>query len=733
MFNAQVFLLIENCIMKKFFLLFFSLLIIGYVGAQYQFRAIIKSGNDILPAATVAIKKLNVTAVADTNGIVVIKNIPAGKHDLVFSYVGFEKLEKEFTFPLQNDEIIEIELEKSGEEEDEVFIQSTRTSRTISNIPARIEVISGEELDEKGNMKPGDIRMLLNETTGIQTQQTSATSYNSSIRIQGLDGRYTQILKDGFPLYTGFSSGLSIMQTAPLDLKQVEVIKGSSSTLYGGGAIAGLINLVSKTPKEKNELNFLANAVSAGGVDLSGFWSQKFQNSGITFFVSRNSNAAYDPADIGLTAIPEFERYIINPRLFLYFNKRTTLSIGFSTIWENRVGGSMDYIKNGTLGFFEKNTTSRFTSQLGFEHIIEEKTRFNFKNSFNRFHRSIEIPGYSFEGTQSSTFTEASYDLQMNKQEWIFGINVITDEFNEDKKPGIVPRDYSRNTYGGFIQNTWNASDKLTIESGVRGDFVNDYSFNLLPRVSFLLKINSKLTSRIGGGLGYKEPTVFTEDAERIQFQNVLPVNIDATNIERSAGLNFDINYRTRLFDGEIDFSMNQLFFFTRINRPLVLTPGAGNELEFRNANGYYDTKGIETNIKLIYHDFKLFIGYTYADANSHFNNIKEWLPLTARHRLNNVLMYEVEEKWKLGLEAYFFSQQKLNDGTNGKSYWICGFMAEKLWEKFSLFVNFENFSDTRQTKFDTIFTGTPANPVFRDIYAPVDGFLVNGGIKIKL
>jgi iron complex outermembrane receptor protein len=88
-------------------------------------------------------------------------------------------------------------------------------------------------------MKPGDIRMMLNESTGIQTQQTSATSYNYSIRIQGLDGRYTQLLKDGFPLYAGFSGGLSLMQVTPLDLKQVEVIKGSSSTLYGGGAIAG--------------------------------------------------------------------------------------------------------------------------------------------------------------------------------------------------------------------------------------------------------------------------------------------------------------------------------------------------------------------------------------------------------------------------------------------------------------------------------------------------------------
>src|SRR3546814_395083 len=123
---------------------------------------------------------------------------------------------------------------------EEVVITATRSSRTIDNIPTRVEVIAGEELDEKGNMKPGDIRMLLAESTGIQTQQTSATSGNSSIRIQGLDGKYTQMIRDGFPLYSGFSGGLGLLQIAPLDLQQVEVIKGSSSTLYGGGAIAGL-------------------------------------------------------------------------------------------------------------------------------------------------------------------------------------------------------------------------------------------------------------------------------------------------------------------------------------------------------------------------------------------------------------------------------------------------------------------------------------------------------------
>ena len=162
------------------------------------------------------------------------------------------------------------------------------------------------------------------------------------------------------------------------------------------------------------------------------------------------------------------------------------------------------------------------------------------------------------------------------------------------------------------------------------------------------------------------------------------------------------------------------------------MNTGSG-QLEFSNADGHIDTRGIETNLRFSYNDFKLFIGYTYADVNTHYGNQKTWLPLTARHRLNNVLIYEVEEKIKLGLEAYYFSPQKLNDNSLGQSYWIMGFMAEKLWEHFSIYINFENFTDSRQTRFDSIYTGTIENPVFRDIYAPTDGFVINGGIKVKL
>ena len=157
------------------------------------------------------------------------------------------------------------------------------------------------------------------------------------------------------------------------------------------------------------------------------------------------------------------------------------------------------------------------------------------------------------------------------------------------------------------------------------------------------------------------------------------------------------------------------------------------NTWEYTQPNGFIDTKGVEANFKFSYGDFKLFTGYTHADVNQHYNDVTTPMPLVATHRLNNVLMYEVHEKWKIGLEAYYFSPQQLSDGFTGQEYWIFGLMMERLWENFSLFLNFENFTDTRQTRFDSIYTGSISNPQFRDIYAPVDGFVVNGGIKIKL
>lgn len=705
--------------------------------SQNTYRATIKDHetNQPLPGASLFIAELGRGGVADEKGSILLADLPDGAYSIEVRYLGYETLQFKETFPLENGgEAEELFLHHHEDELQELVVQSVRSSRLIEDVPTRVEIIAGEELAEKGNMKPGDIRMMLNESTGIQTQQTSATSYNSSIRIQGLDGKYTQLIRDGLPLYSGYSGGLSLMQIAPLDLKQVEVIKGSSSTLYGGGAIAGLVNLISKTPNDEPELGILLNGTSALGLDASAFYSEDFGKIGTTIFASYNKGTAYDPADIGLTAIPKFDRLTLNPKLFWELAEDSDLLIGVNLMKEDRLGGNVDFV-NGeavTDPYYEDNSTERISTQLDFSHKLTPSAVLTVKNSISFYDRSIEIPDYRFSGTQWSSFSEINVSRIGQKTEWIGGLNLWTDDFDQEAGDPEAPLDAQLTTVGGFVQNIWSPSDQWTLESGFRLDYQEEDGVFALPRLSVMFELNDLLTFRLGGGLGYKPPTVFTEDAERLQFHNVRPIDMETVQAERSAGANLDVNYRLGLGE-DLALTLNTLFFFTHIQDPLVLVAVDGY-YEFQQPRGDLATKGLELNMKWSYRDFNLFFGYTLADVDQTYGGVAQSYPLVARHRLNNVLMYEKHENFRIGLEAYYFSPQLLNDGATGQSYWIMGLMTEKYFgERVSIFLNFENFLDARQTAFDTIFTGSISDPEFRDIYAPVDGFVINGGVKYRI
>ncbi|WP_114782412.1 TonB-dependent receptor [Botryobacter ruber] len=727
--------------MKKYISLLLLLMSSTMAYSQNILKAIIRDGetNQPLIGATASVKGTSIGASTDASGTVELRNIPDGRQIIRFSYVGYQDRLDTLTFPLAQTTPLVVQLEPGGEELEEVVISTTRSSRTIQDIPTRIEAITLEELGEKGNMKPGDIRMLLSESTGIQTQQTSATSASATIRIQGLDGRYTQILENGFPLYSGFASGLSIMQIPPLNLYQVEVIKGSSSTLYGGGAIAGLVNLITKKPTEAGELSFMANVTSAGGLDLSSFYGKRFGKFGVTAFASRNSNRAYDPADLGLSAIPEFQRYTLNPKLYYYPSERTQLYLGFNATQEDRLGGDLRYLDGGQGDFyFEQNNTSRLSTQFNLEHKLSDQSLLSVKNSVSFFNRDIAVRAYDFSGKQVSSFSEVAYNHNSDNSDWVIGANLWTDKFTEQNADAVGARNYDNTIVGAFAQNTFTPANWFVLESGLRTDYVMPAPAKkveglfVLPRISALFRISERLSSRIGGGMGYKTPTIFTQEAENLTFRNILPLNASLVEAETSIGGNADFNYNT-LIGEHVTFSINHMFYYTYLDNPLILTFRPDNFYEFRNASGYVDTKGVETNMKFGYEWVKLFLGYTHTDARQHYNGTVTPMPLTPKHRVNTVLMLEKEDNFRIGLEAYYFSQQRLTNGGTGQDYWINGIMIEKMFERFSLFLNFENIFDTRQSRFGSIYTGSINRPEFNEIYAPVDGRVINGGIKLNL
>ena len=709
------------------------LLISSIASAQnnVEFQVRDKDNSLALIGATISFSR-GIGSVTNVEGFAVVENVSDGEYKVIISYVGYQDITINIKVP-NNSGIILIELVE-GEELEAVLVTSTRSSRMIDDIPTRVEVISSEELVEKSAMKSSNIAMLLRESTGILMQQTSASSANQSIRIQGLDGRHTQILKDGFQLYGGFASGLSIMQIPPLDLKQVEVIKGSNSTLYGGGAIAGLVNLVTYQPEDERNLRLMFDQTFAGGSTLNGFYAQRFNKIGVSLYTSANRQKAYDSNKDAFSDIPQIKSLTLNPSLYYYFNESSTLRLTLNTTFENRLGGDMEMIENkqpGIYQFTEENKSQRYSYQLSFLKEIGNNQSISIKNSLVFYDRLITEPNYIFSAKQYSSFSELSYSIDSDRADWVMGINLYTDKFIETPFDSL-DRSYNYSTIGGFVQNNYFINETFTLETGFRGDYSFDFGFFALPRLSLLSRINHAWSFRIGGGFGYKLPTIFTEEAENQTFENILPISVDANLAEKSIGGNFDINYST-LFGDKWTFTVNQLFFLTQLQNALVFRENGLGQYYYENADGPVTSRGLETNIKLTYGDFKLFANYAYINTLIEYDNLNHQKPLTPMHNIGAVLMYEVEDKWRIGYEAYYKGSQFRNDRSQTSDFWIMGFMIMRTLNKVSIYVNFENFTDTRQHKLEDFDINLHFKPNFPDLWAPTDGQVINAGVILEL
>ncbi|MEP6677613.1 MAG: TonB-dependent receptor plug domain-containing protein, partial [Ferruginibacter sp.] len=398
--------------MKKISLILAAILCAATIFGQnkLKIKVIDAETKEPLPNVSMQSKGTERVSVTDSFGSVIII-LPASKTNLIFSHVGYA-IKKIQIATFSSDTVIQIALERDEEEEEEVIVQSTRTSRNIKNVPTRVETIELEEIDEKTNMRPANVSMLLHESTGILVQQTSATSGNASIRIQGLDGRYTQILKDGFASFGNFASGLSVLEIPPLDLKQVEIIKGPASPLFGGGAIAGVVNFISKTPKEKADNSFVLNQSNIGQTNFGYFSSQRNKSAGYTFLGLINNQKLYDVDKDDFTEVPKSFEFTLHPKLFIYPNAKTMLIIGNSFTEAKRTGGDVQVIKGKadlTHQYFEENNTIRNITTFELQNKFSEKESMTIKQSLSIFDRHIEIPNYHFDGISYNSFTDISF------------------------------------------------------------------------------------------------------------------------------------------------------------------------------------------------------------------------------------------------------------------------------------------------------------------------------------
>lgn len=719
--------------MKTFLVIIFSCLA-SFAQAQQKVNVSLIDGKSGSPLAAVSIKSGNgVLAITDNSGNAVLSLAP-GNHSLTFSITGYESKDTIITVPGSDRLIIAMAAEETALEE-VTIVSSTRNNQTMENGPMKVEVLGLEEMTEEAGLKPGNIASILGDLSGVQIQQSSATSGNSNVRIQGLDGRYTQIIRDGMPMYEGFSGNFGILTIPPLDLKQIELIKGSASTLYGGGAIAGLVNLISKRPTQKQELDVLLNYTTLHEFNANTYVAKRNSKWGYNLFAGYNLQEKQDVDKDGLSDLPDAKSFIFHPKLFFYPSSKTIISVGYNGSFDDRKGGDMLVLQNkpdAVHQYFDANKTQRHTGEYLLEQFLDGDVKLTVKGNISNFKRENTTNQYFINGKQSSYYHEASMYAPFGKNNLVAGINLTGWRYQT-----VVPQNQglsiaSGNTIGTFAQYDLHIHDNTTIEGGLRADYHDQYGWFVLPRIAIFHRLNEHWATRAGFGMGYKTPNPLVEQNIDYTVLDLAPYNF-AIRPEKSYGYNAEVNYKKE-WGKDITLFINQAFFLTTISSPIVFNVNGSGKIELMNAALPTKSKGLDTYIKLDLYDWELYAGYTLTDARNTYLAGNNFIPLTPKHRFAFVVANEISEELTAGVEGSYTGSQFRYDGTKTPSFFFMAAMVKyNVTEHATVVLNCENLLDYRMNKVERVYTGSITNPVFKPLWAPIDGRAINLSVRWKL
>jgi outer membrane receptor for ferrienterochelin and colicins len=668
--------------------------------------------SDAGPAPQVEVQAGNQIVLTNDQGRATLE-LPSGDVEIRFNRVGFEAKTVRAVVVAGQATRLAVELEAKSVADEEILVTATRANTRIEDEPLRVEVVDQEEVDEKAVMTPGDIAMLLNETSGLRVQMTSPSIGAANVRVQGLRGRYTQILSDGLPLY-GQTGSIGILQIPPLDLGQVEVIKGVASALYGSSALGGVINLVSRRPTE-SQREVLQNVTSRKGSDTV-FWlsEPKKENSpwSYTLLGGAHFQGRSDIDHDGYTDLPEYQRGVIRPRVFWDNGNGKSVFVTGGATAEDRAGGSSSFPEELRTRRFDTGAVARFV--LG-------KKLLSIRGSAMSNHHRRQFGTTLERDNQGTFFGEAALSGAEGRHNWTFGSAMQSERYRNHDVNGF---DYTYNTPSLFAQDEYAPNARVTLSGSGRLDFHNRYGTFFNPRVSALIRLGGGLTTRISTGTGVFAPTPFTEETEATGLARIHPLaNVQA---ERAWSASGDLGWKSESFE------LNGTVFGSVIRHPVVL-----RGLDIVNLNGPTRTAGTELLVRYRRGKFNFVATHTYTRSTELDRNsgIRETVALTPRHTAGFDAMWEDKDKGRVGFEVYYTGKQRLEDNPHRSSsipYVLFGILVERKFGPLRVFVNAEDIGDFRQTKHEPLALPVPLPDGRRsvDAWAPIDGRAINGGIR---
>jgi outer membrane receptor for ferrienterochelin and colicins len=679
------------------------------------------------PLEGVRVTASGVGGLTDQDGVASLR-LPLGTHVIEAERIGFAQAQRSLVLDAARDTTVLITLEAVALETEGLVVTSGRTERRIEEEPMRIEAVSREEVEEKLLMTPGDIAMLLNETAGLRVQPTAPSLGGASVRIQGLRGRYTQILTDGMPLYGGQAGALGPLQVPPMDLARVEVIKGAASALYGPTALGGVVNLISRRPDPAREL--ILNQSTLDGTDVVGWFADELNERwGYTLLASAHRQDYADANSDGWADVPHFRRASVRPRLFWDDARGGVAILTVGGMLENRSGGTLPgALTPAATEYVESLDTRRVDAGLTARKVFSERRILSGRASAS-LQRHDHRFGDGLEGDEHRTgFAEVTLSGQDGRHLWVAGLAIQNDAYEHADLPDFS---FDYTVPAAFVQDEIKPADWLTLAGSLRYDHHNRFGGSLSPRLSMLAEASEWVT-RISAGTGFFAPTPFTEEVEAVGLRRLTPRETWVAERARSAMMDVGRSF------GPLE--VNGSAFASIIDDPLQTVRNGDGTLTIRNAQeGSVDTWGTEVFAAFRQGPWRLIGSHAFlrsTEPDPQGLGRRE-VPLTPRQSIGMVGAYEEEGWGRIGVEAYYTGRQELDDDpyrTTSRPHFIMGFLVDRRLGPFRVFLNAENILDTRQTRYDPLLrpNRTPDGRWITDVWAPLEGRAFNGGVWIS-
>lgn len=575
----------------------------------------VKNSNEHIPFATILLKGTTIGTATDATGHFKMTNLPVGKQVILVSAIGYKASEIEVELKEKESVTILVNLEPDNIGLEQVVVSANRNEKSRRETATVVNTISAKLFNRTQN---ATLSEGLNFTPGLRMENNCQNCGFTQVRMNGLEGPYSQILINSRPVFSGLA-GVYGLELIPSNMiERVEVIRGGGSAMYGSNAIAGTINLITKDPVNNNfsvatgygsvGAGTSGNPVSDFTLGLNGSFVSDDYKTGLSIIGFTRSRGYFDANNDGYSEISEIKNTTIGSRFYQRVASRGKLTIDYFNINEARRGGNKFDLPMHETDVTESVTHRINSGAVNFDLLLRESDKFSVFFSGQGVNRSSyyganqDLSAYG--KTTDFTFSSGVQYIR-HIEKFFFSPATITSgvEFNGgnliDRKLGYydpaidthlgntLVADQLLSTQAGFLQSEW-TTGKASVTIGARFDHYrvadntkssNDITGNVLsPRISLLYHITPHLQFRTGFARGFRAPQIFDEDlhietsgSRQVIHQNDPDLKQESSN-SFSASLDFNRNL------GEWQFQLLAEGFYTLLMNPFANEYGTPDE-----------------------------------------------------------------------------------------------------------------------------------------------------------